>query len=201
MKIHESVVRRTGKLVAKIFFALLLLKLFIFVYRFSNPSSLSYLDAKLNIILIAILTLAVILLWPHQRTLSSLRIFLLNLEMKESEEYAKLAISYLFQISLIAYASFLIINEFREIGFNLSYMLIIVIIFGIFSVIFAPKKEKINSAGKKYYLFVIIIASFSSIMIFTKTSQMGWPAKVLSLLAGVLIIILTLMIEKSRREA
>ena len=114
-------------------------------------------------------------------------------------------INHAFQILLVTYLLLLLIEQIWtgivSVYFNLNYLLIIVIVSGILDVFSEhPKKEKEN-VNKKDYVFVIILGLAGFFIIKLKTSTLGWLSWLISIIAGILIILLSfLVLEEDEDE-
>ena len=113
--------------------------------------------------------------------------------------YKTEVINHLFQTLLITYLVLLLVEEIWK-GIisnylNLNYLLIIDIIVGILDV-FSEHKEKIikEKATKKDYFFVFALGIIGFVIIKLKTVDLGWLSWVISIIAGILIILLSLLI-------
>jgi len=110
----------------------------------------------------------------------------------------KASFNYVFQITLVSYLLLLLINEFKKVVFiNLNYLMIIVIIFGILTIFFPIeiKKEKYK-IKKRDILLIFFLGILGSIIIFIKIKNLGIIAYLISIMAGVLIILLSYMVLK-----
>jgi hypothetical protein len=109
-----------------------------------------------------------------------------------------LTINHLFQVLLVTYLALLLIEEIWSGTvsnyLNLNYLLVIVIVFGILDAFSEsiPRENKIPT--KKDYLFVILLGIAGFFIIKFKTSSLGWLSWVISTIAGVLIILLSILV-------
>ena len=113
--------------------------------------------------------------------------------------YKTEVINHLFQTLLITYLILLLIEEIWK-GIisnylNLNYLLIIVIITGILDVFSEHKENIIKEEPKPLdYLFVFALGIIGFVIIKLKTVDLGWLSWVISIIAGILIILLSLLI-------
>ncbi len=115
-----------------------------------------------------------------------------------------LIINYLFQTLLITYLILLLAEQIWtgivSIYINLNYLLVIVIIIGILDV-FSEHSiiEKINPTLKDY-IFIIILGILGFFIIKYKTTELGWLSWLISIIAGVLIILLSFLVLEDEDE-
>ena len=107
-------------------------------------------------------------------------------------------INYTFKIFLVIYLVLLMIEQFWEgsVSFylNLNYLLIFVVILGILNV-FSEQIPMINKKPtKKDYIFIIVLGIAGFFIIKTKTAELGGLSWMLSIIAGILIIMLSLLV-------
>jgi len=77
---------------------------------------------------------------------------------------------------------------------NLNYLLIIVIIAGILSIFTEQKKPKKEKITKKDYIYISILSIAGFIIIFIKTQELGWLSYAISIIAGILIFLLSYLV-------
>ena len=110
----------------------------------------------------------------------------------------KQTIRELFEIMLVFYLAILLIKEFKPewvYTLNTNLLLIIVVILGVITFLFQKKKkQKTRKPTKKDYLFIIFLGIAGTILVFLKTAQLGWLAYVISIIAGALIILLSILV-------
>ena len=114
--------------------------------------------------------------------------------------YADL-INHIFQTLLITYLTLLLIEQvypnFVSQYLNLNYLLIIVIIIGILDV-FSEHPEKKEKPKVKWFDYVFITAlgilGFAIIRFKTATALDSWLSWVISIIAGILIILLSILV-------
>ena len=115
-------------------------------------------------------------------------------------------VNHLFQILLVTYLVLLLIEQIWtgivSLYLNLNYLLIAVIIAGIldvFSEHFPKAKEQVTWKDH-FFVYVLGIAGFTIIKF--KTSELGWLSWLISIIAGILIILLSLLVleEEDKNE-
>ena len=120
--------------------------------------------------------------------------------------YADL-INHIFQTLLITYLILLLIEQvypnFVSQYLNLNYLLIIVIIIGILDV-FSEHPEKKEKPKVKWFDYVFITAlgilGFAIIRFKTATALDSWLSWVISIIAGILIILLSILVLDEDEE-
>ena len=118
-------------------------------------------------------------------------------------EDLKTSINNVFQVLLIGYLLLLLVNEFKKITFiNLNYLMIAVIIFGIAAVLLPieVKKEK-TIVTKKDIAFIISLGIIGSVLIYLKTKELGWISYLISIIAGILIILLSKLVLEDEEDS
>lgn len=110
-----------------------------------------------------------------------------------------------FQTLLVLYLILLLIEQVWQYSvsayLNLNYLLIIVIIAGILSVFTKQEKRKKEPITRKDYVYIIILSITGFIIIFMKTRELGWLSYVISIIAGILIFLLSfLVLEEDEDE-
>jgi len=121
--------------------------------------------------------------------------FLKKMEIKgETAE----VINYLFQSLLIGYLILLLIEQIwtGSVSFylNLNYLLVAVILLGILDVFSEHKKQVYKKPAKKDYLYIILLGIAGFFIIKFKTIQLGWISWLISIIAGILIILLSILV-------
>ena len=139
MKHHKSSLKRTGKFFLKLALAMTMLKLFLFISRFSNPDFLTAIYYKLDWTIATLLFFGIVMYYPYDVTIARIREFFHNHPLKSEEEYARIAVRYSFEFLIMVYATFLLISRFYEIGFNFHYLVPAILINGILLLIFRRK--------------------------------------------------------------
>lgn len=121
--------------------------------------------------------------------------------MKES---ARELINYTFQAVLVSYLLLLLLEEIKR-GFvskylNLNYALVLVVVLGVLTVILPYQKPKeqfdpFKKENKTFdYLFTISLGIIGALIIFYKTKELKWLSYVISIVAGILIILLSILV-------
>jgi len=117
---------------------------------------------------------------------------------KEYKITPKHIITQTFQYLLIVYLILLLIEEyapkFISNYINLNYLLVLVIIFGVITVLLPQKKIKKQKPKRKDYYFIFILGIIGTILIYIKTKELGWLSYVISIIAGILIILLSILV-------
>jgi hypothetical protein len=106
-------------------------------------------------------------------------------------------VSHIFQTFLVTYLILLLTEQiwtgFVSTYLNLNYLLAIVILSGIIDV-FAEHKPKKQITTKLDYYLIYSLGIIGTIIIKFKTTELGWLSWVISIIAGILIILLSLLI-------
>ena len=114
-----------------------------------------------------------------------------------------------FQISLVTYLVFLLIEEFKKgfvtNNFNLNILLYLVIVSGIIA-IFTEKKEdnerkpeaskQARQITKGDYFLIFGVGILGGVLIFLKTKDIGWISYIISIISSVLIVLLSILLFK-----
>ncbi len=113
-------------------------------------------------------------------------------------------INHAFQILLVTYLILLLIEQVWpgvvSVYLNLNYFLIFVIFSGILDV-FSEHEHKVErSAGAKDYLFVVVLGVLGFVIIKYKTIELGWLSWLISVIAGILIILLSVLVLEENDE-
>ena len=113
-------------------------------------------------------------------------------------------INHLFQTLLVTYLVLLLVEQIWpgviSVYFNLNYLLIIVIIIGILDV-FSERREKRNERiTKKDYVFIFALGILGMAIIKYKTLELGWLSWLISIIAGILIILLSILVLEEDEE-
>lgn len=120
-----------------------------------------------------------------------------------------------FQISLISYLVFYLIEDFKP-GFitnyfNLNIILILTIISGIITVLFEGKESSFETGHEEKvpeekkikkidYLFIVVLGVVAAIIIFFKIKSLGWLAPIISIISGIIIILISILLLWDRGE-
>ncbi len=123
--------------------------------------------------------------------------------MKKIKGHKAELINHLFQTLLITYLLLLLIEQiypgFVSTYLNLNYLLVIVILSGILDVFteLPKKKEKIT---KKDYILIYTLGILGAIIIKFKTAELNYLSWIISIIAGILIILLShLILEEDEK--
>ncbi len=101
-------------------------------------------------------------------------------------------LNYTFQIFLIMFLLFLIINEFYKLSFiNPTYFLILVIVLGILSILFPYEQEEVARASP---ILIFILGILGAVVIFIKTRELGWLSYIIAVVVFVMIMLLSQII-------
>ena len=113
-------------------------------------------------------------------------------------------VNHVFQTLLVTYLILLLLEQIWtgivSVYLNLNYLLIIVIIAGILDVFSEhpkPKKEKVR---KLDYAFIIVLGILGFAIIKFKTGDLGWLSWLISIIAGILITLLSLLVLEDEEE-
>lgn len=106
----------------------------------------------------------------------------------------------IFQSFLVAYLILLLIEQIWvgsvSTYLNLNYLLIAVIIAGVLDVFSEHKMKKERPANWKDYTFIGILGVLGFVIIKFKTGDLEWFSWVISIIAGILIILISLLVLK-----
>jgi len=83
---------------------------------------------------------------------------------------------------------------------NLNWLLVIVIIAGVLDVFSEHTEKKKEKVTRWDYVFVCVLGVLGFVIIKFKTAELGWLSWVISLIAGVLIILLSLLVLEEDDE-
>ncbi len=114
-------------------------------------------------------------------------------------------INHLFQALLITYLILLLVEQIWpttvSLYFNINYLLLAVIIAGILD-IFSEHQEKKEKKSKWWdYGFVSALGILGFIIIKFKTEELGWLSWLISIIAGILIILLSILVLEDEKES
>ncbi|MBI2629265.1 hypothetical protein HYW74_04225 [Candidatus Pacearchaeota archaeon] len=107
-------------------------------------------------------------------------------------------VNYTFQTLLVTYLILLLAEQIQK-GFilnylNLNYLLALVILLGILDVFSEHSFISSTKPTWKDYSFITILGMAGFIIIKFKTEQLGWLSLVISIIAGILIILLSILV-------
>ncbi|MEK6906226.1 MAG: hypothetical protein AABW81_01245 [Nanoarchaeota archaeon] len=107
-------------------------------------------------------------------------------------------INHLFQTILVTYLILLLIEQIWtgvvSTYLNLNYLLVAVIAVGILDVFSEHEKIKHKEPEKKDYFFIFLLGLLGFGIIKYKTAQLGWLSWMISIIAGILIILLSILV-------
>jgi peptidoglycan/LPS O-acetylase OafA/YrhL len=109
-----------------------------------------------------------------------------------------------FQALLLAFLLLLLINEFYKVKFiNMTIMLIIVVVFGIISILLPSEPEKKHAKRTIYDdVLVYIIGIIGGVIVFLKTREMGWLSYVIAVVTFLLVVLLgSIIYDESEDKA
>ncbi len=113
-----------------------------------------------------------------------------------------LTINHLFQVLLVTYLVLLLVEELWSGTvsnyLNLNYMLVIVIVLGILDVFSEQQRVENKEATKKDYIFILLLAIAGFFIIKVKTAQLGWLSWLISIIAGILIFLLSILVLEEK---
>ena len=123
--------------------------------------------------------------------------------MKQITGHNAELISHLFQTLLVTYLILLLIEQiytgFVSTYLNLNYLLILTIASGIADVFTKKEKTKQTTTKKDYYL-IYALGILGTIIIKFKTNELGYLSWIISIIAGILIILLSHLILEEDEE-
>lgn len=106
-------------------------------------------------------------------------------------------VNHVFQILLLTYLILLLIEQIWagiiSTYLNLNYLLVFVILIGVLDV-FSEHSAIISKTTKKDYVFIFILGILGFLTIKYKTSDLGTLSWIISVIAGTLIILLSILI-------
>ena len=113
-------------------------------------------------------------------------------------------VNHLFQTLLVTYLVLLLAEQLWEglvsVYLNLNWLLVAVIIVGVIDVFSeAPLRRREKAKGWDY-AFVVVLGIVGFIIIKYKTADLEWLSWVISLIAGALIILLSLLVLEDEHE-
>jgi len=107
-------------------------------------------------------------------------------------------VNHIFETLLVTYLVLLLVEQIWtgtvSNYLNLNYLLIIVILAGILSVFSEHSFIQNKKPTWKDYLFIAVLGIAGFLIILFKTQQLGWLSWLISIIAGILIILLSLLI-------
>lgn len=123
------------------------------------------------------------------------------------KEHKAEVVNHAFQTLLVTYLILLLTEQIWtgvvSLYINLNYLLIAVIIAGILDV-FSEHHPNITGnkkkTQKKDYVFIFILGILGFAIIKYKTSSLNWLSWVISIIAGILIILLSILVLEEENE-
>ena len=113
-------------------------------------------------------------------------------------------VNYTFQILLVTYLVLLLVEQVWpgvvSVYLNLNYFLVFVILSGIFDVFSEHEKKVEQEANWKDYSFVFVLGILGFVIIKYKTFELGWLSWLISVIAGILIILLSVLVLEENNE-
>ncbi len=113
-------------------------------------------------------------------------------------------INNLFQTFLVTYLLLLLIEQIWansvSLYLNLNYILIIVIVFGIGSVFTKQEEKKQEPVTELDYIYISLLSIIGTIIIFIKTKELGYLSYLISIIAGILIFLLSYLVLNDDEE-
>lgn len=113
-------------------------------------------------------------------------------------------INHLFQVILVTYLVLLLIEQIWSgsvsLYMNLNYLLIFVILVGILDVFSEHQTPEKKKADWKDYLFILILGVLGFAIIKFKTDSLGFLSWIISVIAGILIILISILVLEEDEE-
>lgn len=113
-------------------------------------------------------------------------------------------VNHLFQTLLVTYLILLLLEQLWEglvsVYLNLNWLLVIVIVAGIVDVFSERALKPREKVRKLDYVFVWVLGILGFVIIKVKTLELGWLSWVISLIAGALIVLLSLLVLEEKDE-
>jgi predicted membrane channel-forming protein YqfA (hemolysin III family) len=107
-------------------------------------------------------------------------------------------INHIFQTLLVVYLILLLLEQIWpgivSVYLNLNYLLILVILAGVLDVFAEHPHHEQEKIKKTDYLFITLLGIAGFVIIKFKTSSLGWLSWFISIIAGILIILLSLLV-------
>ena len=107
-------------------------------------------------------------------------------------------VNHIFQTILVTYLVLLLVEQIWtglvSTYLNLNYLLIIVIIAGILDVFSEHPPKNKEETTKKDYIYIAVLGIAGFMIIKFKTSSLGWLSWLISIIAGILIILLSILV-------
>jgi hypothetical protein len=113
-------------------------------------------------------------------------------------------VDHIFQVLLVTYLVLLLAEQvwpgIISVYMSLNYLLSVVIFAGILDVFSEHPRQKEKPIGWKDYVFIGILGIVGFFIIKFKTVELEWLSWVISLIAGILIILLSLLVLEEKDE-
>ena len=123
-----------------------------------------------------------------------------NLVTKHISPYINAA----FQVLLLAFLLLLLVNDFYKVKFiNMTLMLVIVVVFGILSILLPAEPEK-KAVKRTIYddILVYVIGIIGGVIVFLKTRELGWLSYVIAVVTFLLVVLLgSIIYDESKGKA
>lgn len=120
-------------------------------------------------------------------------------EVEQIWEFIKDSIKDIFNVSLLTYLFFFLIDDFIN-GFvsnflDLKIILVITIVSGVLTILFESEDhdEKGGFSKNKYYIASIFFGLLSALLIYIRIKDIGSVALVVSLVSGLMVVILSML--------
>jgi succinate dehydrogenase/fumarate reductase cytochrome b subunit len=111
-------------------------------------------------------------------------------------------INFLFQSLLVAYLILFLLEQLwpGAVSFylNLNYLLAMVIVVGVLDVFSEHKKIKESPANWRDYGLIYGLGTIGFIIIKIKTGELGWLSWLISIIAGIFIILLSVLVLEDK---
>ena len=113
-------------------------------------------------------------------------------------------VNHLFQTLLVTYLVLLLIEQIWtgavSVYLSLNYLLIVVIVVGVLDVFSEHPFKTKEKVGKWDYVFVFVLGILGFVIIKYKTVELGWLSWIISVIAGVLIVLLSFLVLEEDDE-
>jgi len=212
------------KFFTEIFLGVLLVSLVILYLRSQNPLLLPGIEKNILITLIALGLLGFALRFPNKilaiasqkiQRLMHVRVIapasrletIVVASAETREQLDAMILNAVFQVLLAAFLSTLLLNEFYpkvvSQWVDLTYFMIIVMIFGAASIWAAPKTAELKQrekAGFKDYVLAVAAGIIGAVIIWFKINGIGWLAYLVSGTGGLLIILMSILLLEDEND-
>ena len=113
-------------------------------------------------------------------------------------------VNHFFQVLLVTYLALLLLEQVFpgvvSIYLNLNWLLIVVIIAGVLDVFSELEISENKKPGRKDYLFIMALGILGFLIIKYKTQELGWLSWIISIIAGILIILLSILVLEDEND-